>query len=157
MSRDRTGPPMLDDVLVGDSFFFHHHIYFASDPPESCSCIAQPYPVYTEFTSWPFPHQNLPPWWPIHGPARRAAAKLSDISMAIKARDQSCRVTGAKEAGETAYVIAVKLQRWFMDEAMYDYSDDEQSIGSTGNQLLLRVVLYRAYEQFKWVIFPSGD
>ncbi|KAI4238868.1 MAG: hypothetical protein LQ349_000812, partial [Xanthoria aureola] len=47
-------------------------------------------------------------------------AKLSDISMAIKARDESCRVTGATEAGETAHVIAVKLQRWFMDQAMYD-------------------------------------
>ncbi|KAL8953876.1 MAG: hypothetical protein Q9222_000289 [Ikaeria aurantiellina] len=77
--------------------------------------------------------------------------------MAIKARDQSCRVTGSAEAGETAHLIAVKLQDWFMDQGMDNHSDDAESLDSTGNQLLLRVDIHRAYDQFKWVIFPSAD
>lgn len=44
-----------------------------------------------------------------------------------------------------------------MDQGMYDYSDDDESIDSTGNQLLLRVDVHRAYDQCKWVIFPSAD
>lgn len=157
MSRDRTGPPVLDEILVGESFFFHHHVHGVSDSPDSCFGIIQPYPVYPDFLSWPFPHNHLPPWWPTLGPAPAPAVKLSDISMAIKARDQSCRVTGFTEAGETAHLIAVKLQEWFMDQGMYNYSDDDESIDSTGNQLLLRVDVHRAYDQCKWVIFPSAD
>lgn len=82
---------------------------------------------------------------------------ISDVSMAVKARDVCCRITGSTEAGDTAHIIPVKENDWFEDQKMYTYSKDVRSINSTGNQLLLKCDLHRTHEQFKWVIFPNGD
>lgn len=160
ISRDLSDAPVLEEmneVLVGRNFYYHHHPYSALDPKEPCCCVTQPYAVFTDFASWPFPHDNLPPWWPSIDPCPHAAIRISDTSSAVKARDLSCRVTGSIEAGETAHVVAVKEQGWFQDERMYEYSDDALNINSAGNQLLLRVDLHRTHEQFKWVIFPNGS
>ncbi|KAL8905163.1 MAG: hypothetical protein Q9171_006782 [Xanthocarpia ochracea] len=160
LSREATGPPVTegtDDVLAGDDFYFHNHTNSESNVQEPCSCISQPYPIYTEFASWPFPHNNMPPWWPSIKPLAAPVATISDISMAVKARDRSCRITGSTEAGDTAHVIAVRENDWFDDQNMFRYSKDVRSINSAGNQLLLRCDLHRTHEQFKWVIFPNGD
>ncbi|KAL8845894.1 MAG: hypothetical protein Q9221_008978 [Calogaya cf. arnoldii] len=160
LSRKEAGPPVTeenDDVLIGANFFFHNHTYSDSNVSEPCSCISQPYPVYADFSSWPFPHDNMPRWWPSIDPRVSPVALISDISMAIKARDQSCRITGSTEAGDTAHIIAVRENGWFENQYMYEYSDDLRSINSAGNQLLLKCDLHRTHEQFKWVIFPHGQ
>ncbi|KAI4112617.1 MAG: hypothetical protein LQ338_008290, partial [Usnochroma carphineum] len=159
LSYEETGPPVaegISDILAGDDFFFHDHAYSGSNLPEPCSCISQPYPIYTEFGSWPFPHNNMPPWWPSIDPLASPVATISDVSMAVKARDLSCRVTGSTEAGDAAHIIAVRENDWFEDQNMFEYSNDVRSINSAGNQLLLRCDLHRTHEQFKWVIFPHG-
>ncbi|KAL8652537.1 MAG: hypothetical protein Q9210_002623 [Variospora velana] len=160
LSRQEAGIPLtegIDDVLVGQDFFFHNHAYSDSNVPGPCSCISQPYPVYTEFASWPFPHDNMPPWWPAIEPLASPVATISDVSMAVKARDLSCRMTGSTEAGQTAHIIAVRENDWFENQNMFEYSNDVRSIHSAGNQLLLRCDLHRTHEQFKWVIFPNGQ
>ncbi|KAI4089867.1 MAG: hypothetical protein LQ344_005126 [Seirophora lacunosa] len=160
LSREEAGPPVsegLDEVLVGKDFVFHNHAYSHSNLQEPCSCISQPYPVYTEFASWPFPHENLPPWWPSVSSLASPVATISETSMAVKERDLSCRITGSAEAGDSAHIIPVRENAWFEDQNMFDYSDDMRSINSAGNQLLLRCDMHRAHEQFKWVIFPNGS
>ncbi|KAL9595267.1 MAG: hypothetical protein Q9219_006543 [cf. Caloplaca sp. 3 TL-2023] len=158
LSCHRTGPPVvegIDEVLVGKTFYFHNHIPLdSSELPDACPCITQPYPIYTDFASWPFPHGNLPAWWPSIDGLMSPTTTISDISLAIKARDLSCRITGSVEAGETAHVVAVRENTWFEDQNMFEYSDDIRFIHSCGNQILLRCDLHRTYDQFKWVIFP---
>ncbi|KAL8899314.1 MAG: hypothetical protein Q9207_006262 [Kuettlingeria erythrocarpa] len=99
----------------------------------------------------------MPPWWPSIDALASPVASISDVSMAVKARDLSCRVTGSTEAGDTAHIIAVRENDWFEDQNMFEYSGDDGSINSAGNQLLLRCDLHRTHEQFKWVIFPNGQ
>ncbi|KAL8919419.1 MAG: hypothetical protein Q9208_006797 [Pyrenodesmia sp. 3 TL-2023] len=99
----------------------------------------------------------MPPSWPSIDPLLSPVALISDISMAVKARDQSCRITGSTEAGDTAHIIAARENAWFENQYMYEYSDDLRSINSAGNQLLLKCDLHRTHEQFKWVIFPHGQ
>ncbi|KAL8739658.1 MAG: hypothetical protein Q9184_008576, partial [Pyrenodesmia sp. 2 TL-2023] len=160
LSREEAGQPVTEennDALVGDNFFFHNHTYTESNIQEPCSCISQPYPIYTEFASWPFPHDNMPSWWPSIDPLTAPVATISDISMAVKARDMSCRITGSTEAGDTAHIVPVRENGWFEDQNMFEYSDDLRSINSAGNQLLLKCDLHRTHEQLKWVIFPHGQ
>lgn len=42
-----------------------------------------------------------------------------------------------------------------MDKYRYGYSDDDPSIDSTANQLLLRVDLHGAHEQSKGLVFSK--
>ncbi|KAL9026260.1 MAG: hypothetical protein Q9196_005042, partial [Gyalolechia fulgens] len=158
LSREEAGPPVADgddDILIGQDFYFHNHAYPDSNRSEPCSCISQPYPIYPDFASWPFPHGKMPPWWPSIDPLPFPVALISDMSMAVKARDVSCRITGSAEAGDTAHIIAVSENEWFEDHNMFEYSNDIRSINSAGNQLMLRCDLHRTHEQFKWVIFPN--
>lgn len=132
-------------------------MYSASDPKCLYCYITQPYAVFTDFASWQFPHDDLPPWWPSIDPCLYAGIRRSKTSLAVKAQDLSCQVMGSTEAGTTTHVVLVKEQRWFLNERMYEYSDDGRSVKYAGDQLLLRLDRQRTQEQFNWVVSPNGS
>ncbi|KAL8936098.1 MAG: hypothetical protein Q9216_005108 [Gyalolechia sp. 2 TL-2023] len=155
LSREISGPSVtegIDEVLIGRNLYYHNHPY-----SPNCTCTSRPYPVYAEFGSWPFPHGKTPPWWPSIPLRAIPKVRISDISMAVKARDETCRITGSAEAGETAHIIAVRENEWFEEHGMYNYSADLGSINSSSNQLLLRADLHITHENFQWVFFPNGQ
>ncbi|KAI4086474.1 MAG: hypothetical protein LQ344_007520 [Seirophora lacunosa] len=150
------GPPVQDEILIGACFFFHDHPHAGGQQP--CRCVTEPYPIFPTWESWPFPHTDMPPWWPDVGePSEAMPSVTSDFSQMITARDRSCRVTGSAEACEVAHIIPVEHDAWLMGQKMPSYSHDIKSIDSSGNLILLGRELHFILDRLKWTIFPHGN
>ncbi|KAL8900423.1 MAG: hypothetical protein Q9192_001071 [Flavoplaca navasiana] len=165
LSSTATGPPVaeaLDAVLRGPFYYFHPHPKQPGrDQPSTmspCSCsLLPPYPVYPTFSDWPFPHDNLPSWWPPipQGSFQTTSRAVSAISSRVRVRDESCRLTGSSEETEVPHIIPVKETTWFAQNNMRRYSYDNTSVNNSANLFVLREDLHTAYDNFRWTIAPK--
>ncbi|KAL8931681.1 MAG: hypothetical protein Q9216_007114 [Gyalolechia sp. 2 TL-2023] len=184
LSLTAAGPPVSethDQVLRGRTYFFHPHPYIspgrrpihlhgvhranvsvADDPqstaPPTACCSTPPYPLYPTFKDWPFPHGNLPPWWPSvpRGQILTSARSLSTMTTQIKVRDQTCRLTGSMEELEVPHIIPEQEKVWFYDKEMGQYSYDFPSPNNSANLFVLRKDLHASFDHLKWAIVPKS-
>ena len=128
-------------------------------PSSPCSCSLLPYPLYPTFQDWPFPHGNLPSWWPTipQGSFETSSRAVSGISGRVRARDESCRLTGTSEETEVPHIIPVKEATWFAQNNMPLYSYDNPSVDNSANLFVLRQDLHTAYDSFRWTIAPKAS
>ncbi|KAL8647167.1 MAG: hypothetical protein Q9210_005718 [Variospora velana] len=165
LSSTATGPPVahaFNAVLPGPCYYFHPHPYQPdadqTSPSPPCACSSpSPYPIYPTFKDWPFPHDDLPPWWPEIPPGtfQTRSGAISGISSRVRARDESCRITGSSEEIEVPHVIPVKEATWFAQNDMSRYSYDNFSIDNSANLFVLREDMHTAYDNFRWTIAPK--
>lgn len=70
-----------------------------------------PYPIYTSFEQWQFPHDSFPTsWLTFQNEHSVQALRLfaeSSLNAATIYRDHTCRITDSEEATDVAYVIPV--------------------------------------------------
>ncbi|KAL8994078.1 MAG: hypothetical protein Q9188_007168, partial [Gyalolechia gomerana] len=106
---------------------------------------------------WPFPHNNLPAWWPTipRGNFQTSSRAVSAISSRVRARDESCRLTGSSEETEVPHIIPVKEAAWFAQNDMSRYSYDNTSVDNSANLFVLRKDIHAAYDSFRWTIAPK--
>ncbi|KAL8941989.1 MAG: hypothetical protein Q9216_001922 [Gyalolechia sp. 2 TL-2023] len=183
LSITRNGPPIHDDVYVlrEPVYYFHAHPYpssqvstisgaatthHAATPaatavPSAASSHAfpYPYPVYTDFRDWPFPHRNLPPWWP-KIPRRRhpiTSQPYSKLTDAVRQRDESCRLTGWGQITEGAHIVPREESDWFRENGMKAYSSSTllSTPDNPANVFLLRRDVHTAYDRSIWTIVPK--
>ena len=101
-----------------------------------------PYPIYTSFEEWQFPHDSLPTSWlalPNAQPGIRQFA-ASSLTAATIYRDHTCRITNSVEATYVAHVIPVHQLDWFTRNSMERYACDpseERSVNDLSNTILL--------------------
>ncbi|KAL8824592.1 MAG: hypothetical protein Q9170_008109 [Blastenia crenularia] len=183
LSTSRDGPPIDEDIYVlrEPSYYFHALPYSSATIPNVASAptpqyIASPtatarpltaptrpsphlYPIYTDFRDWPFPHRNLPPWWPKIPRARHAFSSqpYSKLTDAVRQRDESCRLTGWGQITEGAHIVPREESDWFGENGMKAYSSSTllPSPDNSANVFLLRRDVYSAYDRSIWTIVPK--
>lgn len=123
-----------------------------------------PYPIYTSFEQWQFPHDSLPTsWHALESVQSERASRIfaeSSLTAATKYRDHTCRITDSEEATDVAHVIPVNQSDWFWKNHMRRYGSDPttlRSVNDLSNTILLRADLHRTFDALKWVIIPKPN
>ncbi|KAL8825180.1 MAG: hypothetical protein Q9170_007898 [Blastenia crenularia] len=145
------------DLHYEDDEIMPAGVYYFFVPGFTYDSIENSYPITPKFAEWSFPHDNLPSNWQLPGgihpnyPARIA----SQASVAVVIRDNDeCRVTGRQEQHETAHVIPVEEDEWFLANGMLNYVLDPLRVSRSGisdvnNQFLLRRDLHQSFDKEK--------
>jgi hypothetical protein len=94
-----------DGILTLNQYYYHL-INPQTDPL---------YPICLDFSSWCFPHDQLPQAWErTVSPDEDIVASdnWSAISTAVKVRDRRCRLSGWRDGITTAHIIPRKDESW---------------------------------------------
>lgn len=127
-----------------------------------------PYPIYTSFEQWQFPHDSLPTSWQAFEQAfqilqSEQTSRLfadSSLTAATIYRDSTCRITASEKATDVAHVIPVNQVDWFWRNHMRRYGSDPtalHSVNDLSNTILLRADLHRTFDALEWVIIPKPN
>ena len=109
LSRDRTLAAVSmdsDGILTQDRYYYH-----LDQPPTDPL-----YPICLDFSSWSFPHQQLPRAW--EKPSASADAEQlaygswTEMSGMVKARDLRCRLSGWRDGLSTAHIVPKAESSW---------------------------------------------
>ena len=110
LSRDRTQAAVnmdSDGILTQDRYYYH------LDPPP-----ADPlYPICLDFSSWSFPHHQLPKAWEKPSASEDAEqmgviSSWTAMSCVVKARDLRCRLSGWRDGLSTAHIVPKTESSW---------------------------------------------
>lgn len=76
--------------------------------------------------------------------------------MAVRCRDETCRLTGAIDPCESAHLIPVGETRWFDEQIMSEYANKPDAfIHDSGNLFLLRNDIHKLLDTGKWIPYPK--
>ncbi|KAF8347908.1 hypothetical protein F5887DRAFT_1280974 [Amanita rubescens] len=124
---------MDPDGILTLKQYYYHLINPQADPL---------YPICLDFSSWRFPHNQLPQGWERtvcpDEDEMVANDSWSVISTAIKVRDKRCRLFGWRDGISTAHIIPTKEAVWSENDPM--------------NLFALRWDLRTLLDQGKWVV-----
>ncbi|MCJ1344405.1 hypothetical protein MMC31_002608 [Peltigera leucophlebia] len=128
-----------DSVLKGHDYWFH----VPQSSTDTMNAVPlTPYPIYTSFEQWQFPHGSFPTsWLALQNEQSEPALRLfaeSSLNTATIFRDHTCRITGSQEATDVAHVIP-------------------RSVNDLSNTILLRADLHRTFDALKWAIIPKPN
>jgi hypothetical protein len=91
---------MDPDGILTLKQYYYHLINPQTDPL---------YPIYLDFSSWRFPHKQLPQAWERTVSPDEDEMFVNDswsvISSAVKVRDKRCRLSGWRDGISTAHII----------------------------------------------------
>ncbi|MCJ1471161.1 hypothetical protein MMC07_009809 [Pseudocyphellaria aurata] len=150
-------------VLQKSDYFFHVPSS-ALDPGASGSEVFQ-YPIVPCFEEWKFPHNNLPSSWIDESPItsdHSNAVYQSNLALAVRHRDVSCRMSDHQETTELAHLCPRSEAQWFFKNKMRNYVRGQRKIGITAvddpsNVILLREDLHTAFDRLKFVFVPKSE
>ncbi|MCJ1349955.1 hypothetical protein MMC31_008198 [Peltigera leucophlebia] len=151
-----------ESVLKGRDYWFHVPQRQSSTDTTTNEVSLNPYPIYTSFEEWQFPHDSLPTSWLALPNAQPGVRQFtaSSLTAATIYRDHTCRITDSVEATDVAHVIPVDQLDWFTRNSMERYACDpseELSVNDLSNTILLRADLHRTFDALKWVIVPKRN
>jgi HNH endonuclease len=120
------------------------------------------YPIVPTFREWRFPHDQLPDSWKRIAPTDPDLATpeqsfaTSNLTLALQARDVSCRITGCREGTQVAHICPQNEADWWYNNAMSRYNmGSANTIDDLSNALLLRTDLHIAFDKPKFVFVPK--
>ena len=120
-----------NSILRRSSYYFHLPLLQSdidAGRPDN------PYPIVPTFREWRFPHDRLPNQWKQTAPADcdpvipDQSFATSNLTLALQARDASCRITGCREGIQVTHICPQKETDWWYDNAMSRYNKDILSI-----------------------------
>ncbi len=119
--------------------------------------------MISSFAHWRFPHDNLPTSWsgckPPNLPPGRELPRYSGLTGDTLARDISCRITNHIEGTEAAHLVPRSEARWFQDNGMFRYTNQQRPgsapINDAQNALLLRSDIRKIFDEKRFVIVPK--
>ncbi|KAJ9654530.1 hypothetical protein H2201_008988 [Coniosporium apollinis] len=163
LSESANGPPLEaapSAVLRGSDYFF---CVPSMDSVDDVGSETYRYPVVPCFSEWRFPHDNLPPSWAkdTHDSQTPTSSfETSNLSVALKVRDGSCRMSAHEEGCQIAHLCPRSEDRWFHANEMHRYIYNVRKPGSgaiddISNVLLLRSDLHFAFDDLKFVFVPK--
>ncbi|KAF8813406.1 hypothetical protein BYT27DRAFT_7180892 [Phlegmacium glaucopus] len=121
------------------------------------------YPICLDFSSWRFPHDQLPQAWDrtvsLDEDDIVARDNWSVISTAVKTRDRRCRLSGWCDGITTAHIIPNEEGSWMRLNNMdlYSLSNKKEPENDSRNLFALRSDLHSLlFDQAKWVVVPKG-
>ncbi|KAI1149482.1 hypothetical protein F4825DRAFT_430141 [Nemania diffusa] len=153
--------------------------YFCVGPNTSTFDLASAYPIVTRFDDWEFPHHIWAPanathaceydvrpistWTQCQMTPRgiEYPGALSDPSMIIRTRDQTCRITTCSEATEVAHLVPSANAYWFDRNRMTRYCSNpippggRSGIDDDKNGMLLRRDLRWLLDASRFVFVPK--
>ncbi|KAF8710133.1 hypothetical protein AX14_013428 [Amanita brunnescens Koide BX004] len=141
-----------------DGFLTANRYYYHLNNPQTDPL----YPTCLDFSSWSFPHGQLPKAWdrtvPLDDDGIVAPDNWSAMSTTVKLRDKRCRVSGWRDGITTAHIIPSKDGPWMRVNNMRVYSlSDQQEENDSRNLFALRRDLHSLlFDQAKWVVVPKG-
>ena len=95
-----------------DGFLTANRYYYHLNNPQTDPL----YPTCLDFSSWSFPHGQLPKAWdrtvPLDDDGIVAPDNWSAMSTTVKLRDKRCRVSGWRDGITTAHIIPSKDGPW---------------------------------------------
>ena len=147
--------------MCADSFVSlrHHNDNFAA----STSQRAFRWPVVPTFQEYRFP-DTLPDIWSrcasMHVEIASSSSQ-SATSVAVRARDIRCKVTGWEDGTEVAHLVPDHERKWFLSNNMSRYNeentlDPENLLRDPNNLLLLRSDIHTQFDDRKLVFFPKA-
>lgn len=120
------------------------------------------YPIVPTFREWRFPHDQLPDLWQQMSStdsdfvAPEQSYATSNLTLALQARDISCRMTGYKEGTQVAHICPQKEAEWWYENSMSRYNfGSANTLDDLSNALLLRTDLHVAFDKPKFVFVPK--
>lgn len=144
-------------VLQEPSYYFHLPP-LQSDTDSDRTNV--PYPIVPTFSEWRFPHHELPESWrqvtlADAKPSYQSFSK-SNLTLALQARDESCRMTGCKEGTQITHLCPQKEADWWYLNSMSRYNKNSASTpDDLSNTILLRADLHIAFDNPKFVFVPK--
>ncbi|KAH7111094.1 hypothetical protein B0J11DRAFT_498739 [Dendryphion nanum] len=146
-------------ILYKSSYYFHL-------PPLrsdiDAGSLNLPYPIVPTFREWRFPHDQLPDSWQQMSSTGsdfvvpEQSYATSNLTLALQARDISCRITGYKEGTQVAHICPQKEAEWWYENGMSRYNfGSANTLDDLSNALLLRTDLHIAFDKPKFVFFPK--
>ncbi|OAF60149.1 hypothetical protein VC83_02784 [Pseudogymnoascus destructans] len=143
-------------MLDNHSYYFH----LPHDDDDDDEDTRSPYPIVPTFREWPFPHDQLPPSWTQTAPPelleQPQTYSVSSLTMALRQRDVTCRITGYREGLQTAHVCPQAEEDWYLRNSMPRYnSGNSESVDNPANALLLRADLHIAFDKPSFVFVPK--
>jgi hypothetical protein len=163
LSRTRQGDDRVDlastPELEEEEYFFH----LPNDTgPES----NEPYPIVPNFKHWRFPHYGLPTHW--NNAASDPKGNLqyvqdetvsrSNITVAVRMRDASCRISGCRESLGVAHLVPRLDLDWWNDNGMTVYNSNPTSgLDDVANCILLREDLHTGFDKPMFVFVPKKN
>ncbi|PVH98616.1 hypothetical protein DM02DRAFT_530748, partial [Periconia macrospinosa] len=146
-------------VLDKNSYYFHLP---SSSSDSDASRLDPPYPIVPTFREWGFPHDHLPDLWQQASSvdsdfaAPEQSYATSNLTLALQARDVSCRITGCKEGTQVAHICPQKEAEWWYENDMSRYNlGSANTLDDLSNALLLRTDLHIAFDKPKFVFVPK--
>ncbi|KAF1993929.1 hypothetical protein P154DRAFT_448872 [Amniculicola lignicola CBS 123094] len=146
-------------ILEKSSYYFHLPL-LQTDIDAGHSNL--PYPIVPTFREWCFPHKDLPELWKrmastdyeLMAPEQSFAT--SNLTLALQARDVSCRITGCREGTQVAHICPQKEIEWWHGNGMSRYNVGlANTLDDLSNALLLRTDLHIAFDKPKFVFVPK--
>lgn len=100
------------------------------------------YPVVPSFRDWPFPHGQLPAFWP-------------SVPVSGRASD-SCILTDSSYSKTEAHLVPKEEGDWFKYNSMGRYGLDRQDIEDSANLASLRADVHTWLDAQGWTIAPKA-
>ena len=144
-------------TLVARSYYYHLDRDEEIDGPDG------PYRIVPNFREWRFPHGQIPTHWeqlPENPTSQESTVTRSNLTLALKVRDGTCRISGYTEELQVAHIVPQAELDWWMANSMSQYNRSlTSSMDDTGNAILLQASLHVAFDRprFVFVPKPSGD
>lgn len=146
-------------ILQKSSYYFH------LPPARSDVDVGHPnapYPIVPNFREWRFPHDRLPGLWTrtasavCDSVAPEQSFTTSNLTLALQARDVSCRMTGCREGAQVAHICPWEEAAWWYENGMARYNTGSAAtLDDASNALLLRADLHIAFDKPKFVFVPK--
>lgn len=148
-------------ALLGKDYFFHTPWPAESSEEQRVQGMYK-YPIVPSFRCWPFPHDTPPPGWTWDSDGSASAAPLlssitpSSISLAVRDRDGTCRLSGARDSLESAHLCPWAESDWFSEQDMDRYNLNQTLTGlnltnDAANLISLRADIHGAFNNKKFV------
>lgn len=142
------------DIMPKGAYYFQ----IEGSTPEN------PYPIISTFREWPFPHDDLPPFWAdsIQPPSSTSGRSYapSNFSAAIITQNISCRMSDFEEGTEAAHLCPRSELEWSRQNRMSMYNTSpslppDRILDDTSNALLLRQDLHTQFDANRFVFVPK--
>lgn len=160
-AKDHDPSIRIDSGSVLDKNSYYFHLPSPSSDGDA-GRLDLPYPIVPTFREWRFPHDHLPDLWQQASSvdsdfaAPEQSYATSNLTLALQARDVSCRITGCKEGTQVAHICPQKEAEWWYENDMSRYNlGPANTLDDLSNALLLRTDLHIAFDKPKFVFVPK--
>ncbi|PVH91208.1 hypothetical protein DM02DRAFT_706327 [Periconia macrospinosa] len=144
-AKDHDPSTRVDSGSVLDKNSYYFHLPSPSSDGDA-GRLDPPYPIVPTFREWLDSDFAAP----------EQSYATSNLTLALQARDVSCRITGCKEGTQVAHICPQKEAEWWYENDMSRYNlGSANTLDDLSNALLLRTDLHIAFDKPKFVFVPK--